>query len=98
MSYLLRVYRRKFLESNGLDTKLIDVELKTELNRLQNYLEQHKCLNYYEAEEMLLDFWLLSENKDEVNKYIAVRGIMRKACLDTKKIMSYWKNRNKGGC
>ena len=95
MSYLLRVYRKNFLESNGLDNKLIDVTLKTDLNRLQDYLDAHKCLNYYEAEEMLLDYWLLSENKEESKKYIAVRGIMRKACLDTKKIMNFWKNRKR---
>ena len=97
MSYMLRVYRKKFLESNGLDPNLIEITLKTDLNRIQNYLNDHKCLNYFEAEELLLDFWLLSENKKD-KKYINLRVIINKASVNSKRLLKYWTDRKRKDC
>lgn len=94
MSYMTRVYRTKFLESNGLDPKLIEVTLKTDLNRIQDYLNNHKCLNYFEAEELLLDFWLSSEDKKN-KKYIGIRVLINKASVNSKRLLKYWTDRKR---
>lgn len=54
---MLRIYRKKYLKSKGMDEKIIDVTLRKDLDRLQDYIDHHKCMDYYEAEHMLLDFW-----------------------------------------
>ena len=94
MSYMLRVYREKFLESNGLDKKLIEITLKRDIERIQNYLNNHRCLNYFEAEELLLDFWTLSEDKKN-KKYISLRVLINKATVDSKRLLKYWTDRKR---
>lgn len=91
---MLRIYRKKYLKSKGMDEKIIDVTLRKDLDRLQDYMDHHKCMNYYEAEHMLLDFWESSENKKD-NKYKYLRVLMKKANLNVDRILGYWENRNK---
>ena len=94
MSYIARVYKKKFLETNGLDITIIDILLKKDLNRLQEYLDQHTCMHYYEAEEVLLDFWVYSKDKKD-KRYKDARLIINKAGINSKKLLQYWKDRKK---
>ena len=51
-------------------------------------------MHYYEAEEVLLDFWVYSKDKKD-KRYKDTRLIINKAGVNSKKLLQHWKDRKK---